>query len=188
LDYTHSVTVQGTTVPGIATRRVNTEIELESGQSFVIAGLIDNQTTEILSKIPGIGSIPILGKLFQSKTMNRSNNELLVIVTPEIVRAIPAGQPLPDLNVPVSFMPANTKGEIGQPGLDKTGPVPEAPPVKPIPVEQMLQLQKQGDPPPFAPGVVAPAPPTPPQAAPAPPAPSQAAPPPSAGGSGGTGK
>ena len=177
LDYTHAVTVAGYTIPGISTRRVQTEIELESGQSFVIAGLIDNQTSESLSKIPGIGSIPILGKLFQSKTINRSNNELLVIVTPEIVRPIPEGQTLPELNYPHGFMAPNTKGELREPGVNKTGPVPDAP-VKPIPVEQMLQLLKQGDPASFAPA----------SAAPSSAVPAQAVPPPTPGGSGGTGK
>ena len=67
LDYTNAVTVQGFTIPGLSTRRVQTEVELESGQSFVIAGLLDNQTTENLYKIPGLGNIPLLGKLFQSQ-------------------------------------------------------------------------------------------------------------------------
>ncbi len=61
LDYTNAVTVEGFTVPGLSSRRVQTEVELESGQSFVIAGLLDNQTTDNLSKIPGIGQIPVLG-------------------------------------------------------------------------------------------------------------------------------
>src|ERR1022692_4005503 len=80
LDYTNSVTVAGTTVPGTSTRRVQTEVELDSGQSFVIAGLLDNTTTESLSKIPGIGNIPLLGKLFQSRSISRNNSELLVII------------------------------------------------------------------------------------------------------------
>src|ERR1019366_8344063 len=57
LDYTNSVTVAGTTIPGTSTRRVQTEVELSSGQSFVIAGLLDNQTQESFSKVPGIGDI-----------------------------------------------------------------------------------------------------------------------------------
>ena len=140
LDYTHAVTVQGYTIPALATRRVQTEIELESGQSFVIAGLIDNQTSDTLSKIPGIGSIPILGKLFQSKTVSRSNSELLVIVTPEIVRPIPEGQPLPELNYPQSFLPSNSKTDLRQPGVDKTGAAPALPPMT-MPVEQLRQFQ-----------------------------------------------
>jgi pilus assembly protein CpaC len=146
LDYTHSVTIAGFTVPALSTRRVQTEIELESGQSFVIAGLIDNQTNETLSKVPGIGDIPILGKLFQSKNVSRSNTELLVIVTPEIVRPIPADQAAPELKFTKPFMPSNTDTPMRQPGMDKTGPVPVNPPVPTIPIEQLLQQQKQGQP------------------------------------------
>ena len=68
---------------------MQTEVELESGQSFVIAGLMDNNATESFSKIPGLGDIPILGKLFQSRAITKKNTELLVIVTPELVRPIP---------------------------------------------------------------------------------------------------
>jgi len=143
LDYTHAVTVEGATIPGISTRKVQTEIELESGQSFVIAGLIDNQTSETLSKIPGIGSIPILGKLFQSKLVSRSNTELLVIVTPEIVRPIPADKPAPALNLPSAFLPPNTTEAVRQPGTDVTGPVP----VKKqdsMPIEELWRQSQQG--------------------------------------------
>ncbi|MBZ5584471.1 MAG: pilus assembly protein N-terminal domain-containing protein [Acidobacteriia bacterium] len=146
LDYTHAVSVQGSTVPALSTRRVDTEIELESGQSFVIAGLIDNQTTESFSKIPGIGDIPVLGKLFQTKLVTRNSGELLVIVTPEIVRPIPAGQPVPELNNPKPFMPPNTATALRQPGMDKTGPVPVNAPSKTMPLEQLLQQQKQAQP------------------------------------------
>lgn len=146
LDFTHAVTVGGSTIPALSTRRVQTEIELESGQSFVIAGLIDNQTSESFSKVPGIGDIPLLGKLFQSKTISRNNSELLVIVTPEIVRPIPAGQPVPDLTYPRTFMPDNTKTPLRQPGMDETGPVPVTPPSKTIPLERLLQQPKQGQP------------------------------------------
>src|SRR5581483_3638671 len=79
LDYSHAVTLNGFTIPALSTRRVNTEVELETGQSFVIGGLLDNQTTDNLSKIPGLGDIPIVGKLFQTKTVTRNNSELLVM-------------------------------------------------------------------------------------------------------------
>jgi pilus assembly protein CpaC len=146
LDYTHSVTIQGFTVPALSTRKVQTEIELESGQSFVIAGLIDNQTNESLSKVPGIGDIPILGKLFQSKIVTRNNSELLIIVTPEIVRPIPADQAVPELKFGKPFMTPNTDAPMRHPGMDKTGPVPVTPPSQSIPIEQLLQQQKQGQP------------------------------------------
>ncbi|MDR3700269.1 MAG: pilus assembly protein N-terminal domain-containing protein [Candidatus Sulfopaludibacter sp.] len=142
LDYTNSVTVAGTTVPGTSTRRVQTEVELESGQSFVIAGLLDTQTTETLSKIPGIGDIPVLGKLFQSKSISRNNSELLVLITPEIVRPIPAGEQPPGLEFKTPFLPFLGPGEPRQPGMQTTGPVPVHPPSESLPFEQLLQMQR----------------------------------------------
>ncbi len=162
LDYTHAVTVQGFTVPGLTTRKVQTEIELESGQSFVIAGLIDNQTSESLSRIPGIGAIPILGKLFQSKIVSRNNSELLVIVTPEMVRPIPADKPVPELNYPSKFLTPNSNIPLRHPGLDVTGPVPVAPPVDPIPIEQLtrpVQINPAQQGTPQMPAIVPPPPP-----------------------------
>jgi pilus assembly protein CpaC len=150
LDYTNSVSVQGVTVPGMATRRVQTEVELESGQSFVIAGLLDSQVTDSLSKVPGISNIPILGKLFQTKSTTRNNSELLVIITPEIVRPIPAGQKAPELKFPLSFMPTNSGIPMAHPGMDKTGPVPPTTPVESVPFEQLRDKQSV-PPPPAAP-------------------------------------
>lgn len=144
LDYSHAVTLSGFTIPALATRRVNTEVELESGQSFVIGGLLDNQTTENLNKIPGLGDIPLFGKLFQSKSVTKNNSELLVLITPEIVRPIPAGQPVPSLNFTDKFLPPNSKIEMRQPGLSATGPVPVQPPADSVPVEQLVQTQKMG--------------------------------------------
>src|SRR5450432_658639 len=108
LDYSNAVTFQGYTIPAISTRRVQTSVELESGQSFVIAGLMDNSMTETLNKIPGLASIPLLGKLFQSRAQSRSNTELLVIVTPEIVRPIPADRPVPSITMTQPFMKPNS--------------------------------------------------------------------------------
>ena len=103
LDASNGLTVQGFTVPGLDTRRVQTEVELQSGQSFVIAGLLDNRLTETISKIPGLANIPLLGKLFESRSLLRNNSELLVLVTPEIVEPIPPGK-APDLAFPKPFM------------------------------------------------------------------------------------
>ena len=144
LDFTNSVTIEGFTIPGLSTRRVTTDVELESGQSFVIAGLLDKQVQEAFSRIPGIGSIPVLGKLFQTKTVSRNNSELLVIITPEIVRPVPQGQPVPDLNFPSKFMSDNSNIPMRQPGMDKTGPVPSHPNPETVPVEQLIQQQRQG--------------------------------------------
>lgn len=142
LDYTNSVTVAGTTVPGTSLRKVQTEVELESGQTFVIAGLLDRQTTESLSRIPGISGIPLLGKLFQSKSVNRNNSELLVIITPEIVRPIASGQPVPEIQFSSPLLPPGEESQTRQPGIDKTVPVPVHPPFESIPIEQLVPLPK----------------------------------------------
>jgi pilus assembly protein CpaC len=165
LDYANAVTIVGTTIPALSTRRVQTEVELESGQSFVIAGLMDNRMTETINKIPGLANIPLLGKLFTSRAISRNNSELLVIVTPEVVRPIPAGQPLPSLKMPVPFMSKNTDIEMNQPGVNKTGPVPVKPPSDSMPVEQLIQQRKEGQPAPpatMAPFQIVPMPQAPP--------------------------
>jgi pilus assembly protein CpaC len=85
LDYTNQVVIAGYTLPAISTRKAETEIELRDGQSFGISGLLDRRTIEQLSKMPGIGDIPILGQLFRSKNLTHSVTELIVIATPTIV-------------------------------------------------------------------------------------------------------
>jgi pilus assembly protein CpaC len=152
LDYANAVTVQGITVPGISSRRVTTEVELESGQSFIIAGLLDKQTSESFSKVPGISAIPIIGKLFQSKSINRNNSELMVIITPEIVRPIAPGQTAPELKFTTSHLTKNTAAPISNP----TGGVPARAIPESIPVEQLMK--KDGRPPVMAePAMQAPA-------------------------------
>ncbi len=143
LDYANGLVFQGFTVPGLATRRVQTEIEIENGQSFVIGGLLDNRVTESLSKIPGLGSIPMLGKLFQSRSINKNNTELLVMVTAELVRPIPADQPLPEVKMPEEFLKDAAVDAPRTPGLDKTGPAPADTNREAIPFEELLDLQKK---------------------------------------------
>ena len=81
LDFANALTISGFTVPALSTRRAETEFELQDGQSFVIAGLMDNRVTDIYNKIPGLGDIPILGNFFRSKSMQKSNSELMVLCT-----------------------------------------------------------------------------------------------------------
>ena len=142
LDFANGLIFQGFTIPGLNTRRIHTEIELEEGQSFAIAGLLDQRTTDALSKIPGLGDIPLLGKLFQSRNLNKSRSELLVLVTPEVVRPIPAGAPRPDVPRPMSFLPGAPPAPPQTPGIEVTGPVPprSAPPA--IPIEQLIDSEK----------------------------------------------
>jgi pilus assembly protein CpaC len=120
-------------------RNVNTEVELSEGQSFAIGGLLDNRETQTLEKVPFIGDIPILGKFFQSRTRTKQNTELMVIVTPQFVRPIPAGQPVPELKYPVPFLPANTGIAMATPGQNVTGPVPVTPPTPTIPIETLIR-------------------------------------------------
>jgi pilus assembly protein CpaC len=81
LDFADALTISGFTVPALSTRKAETEFELRDGQSFVIAGLIDNRVTDIWNKVPGLGDIPILGNFFKSKSIQKSNSELMVLCT-----------------------------------------------------------------------------------------------------------
>lgn len=143
LDYANSVVVSGFTIPALSTRRVQTEVELQSGQSFVIAGMLDNRAAETFSKIPGLSSIPLLGKLFESRTRTRNHSELLVMVTPELVRPIPANKPVPLLDMPLNFITGVRTSVPRTPGTDETGPVPVASVTDSLPVEDLIQMNKR---------------------------------------------
>jgi pilus assembly protein CpaC len=142
LDFTAGLTFQGVTIPGLTTRRVQTEIELESGQSFAIGGLLDRRLTQTLEKVPLLSSVPLLGKLFQSRSTTKTNNELLVIVTPEIVRPMAQGQAQPRLDRPMALDGPDTVPRT--PGMSATGPA-AAPPTEAIPVEKLMQIIKDQD-------------------------------------------
>lgn len=81
-----SVTTDGITIPALSTRRVDTAVELGSGDSFVIGGLLENDRNNSNSRLPGLGDIPVLGKLFQSQSFQNNESELVVMVTPYIVQ------------------------------------------------------------------------------------------------------
>jgi pilus assembly protein CpaC len=141
LDFSNAVTLSGFTVPAITTRRINTEVELADSQTFVLGGLLDNRETETFEKIPFIGDIPILGKFFQSKSVNRTNTELIVMVTPELVQPIPAGAPTPELKYPAKFLPPNSNIPMHNPDA-KTAETTPAPAPATIPVETLIQSMK----------------------------------------------
>jgi pilus assembly protein CpaC len=101
LDFANGLRISGFDVPAVTSRRADTQVLLLDGQSFAIAGLMDNRVTQLSTKIPGLGDLPIIGKLFQSRMQNKSNTELLVVVTPRVVKATPnATFPLPQFPVP----------------------------------------------------------------------------------------
>ncbi len=140
LDFANGLLFQGFNIPALTVRRVSTEIELEDRQAFAIAGLLDNRLTETITKIPGLGDIPILGALFRSRSMNKSKTELLVLVTPEIVQPIPRGQKAPDVSLTGRFLKEGATEPPRTPGVEATGkPEPQK---KMVPVEVLREEQR----------------------------------------------
>jgi pilus assembly protein CpaC len=93
-----SVQANGFNIPSLTTRRADTTVELGSGQSFAIAGLLQNTTNQALSDVPGLKEIPVLGALFRSDAFRRQESELMIVVTPYIVRPVSGRMPLPTDN------------------------------------------------------------------------------------------
>ncbi len=123
LDFANGITLQGFRVPALATRRASTNVELRDGQSFAIAGLLNNLTQEDAAGIPGLSSIPILGNLFKSKADRAERTELMVLITPRLVRALEPDEVPPLPTLPRRFLPSPGVGgvEKGAPGNpDKT--------------------------------------------------------------------
>jgi pilus assembly protein CpaC len=112
LDFTNALTISGFTVPALSTRRADTEFEVKDGQSFVIAGLMDNRVTDVMNKIPGLGDIPVLGAFFRSKSAQKSKTELMVLCT--VQRVQPDSQP--------STPPAYPRPFLDKQKFDKTTP------------------------------------------------------------------
>jgi pilus assembly protein CpaC len=139
LDFANGLVFQGFNIPALATRRVQTEVELESGQSFIIGGLLDNRVTETLSKVPGLSAIPLFGKLFESRSVKKNKTELLILVTPEIVRPIAGDQPVTNIGFPSPFLHEGSDALPRTPGMDKTGPVVVTPPSPTIAVETLIE-------------------------------------------------
>ncbi len=112
LDFADALTISGFTIPALSTRKAETEFELQDGQSFVIAGLIDNRVTDIWNKVPGLGDIPILGAFFKSKSVQKSNSELMVLCT--VHRLSPNNQAPPGPKNPQPFI-NNDKFDVVKP-------------------------------------------------------------------------
>ena len=117
LDFANALTISGFTVPALSTRRADTEFELQDGQSFVIAGLMDNRVTNIINKIPGLGDIPILGNFFKSKSAQKSKTELMVLCTAR--RIAPNLQPPPTPKYPKPFMDKDKFDQVKPSGSGK---------------------------------------------------------------------
>ncbi|MGA3373200.1 MAG: pilus assembly protein N-terminal domain-containing protein [Terracidiphilus sp.] len=141
LDFGDAVEISGFEVPAITTRKVKTEVELADGQSFVIGGLLNNTESDAFQKIPFLGDIPILGKFFQSMQRTKSNTELIVIVTPEVVAPIQAGDPLPSLKFPAKFLPPNSGIPMNTPDAKTAANTPPPAP-QTLPVEKLIDTMK----------------------------------------------
>ncbi|HEX6464350.1 MAG TPA: pilus assembly protein N-terminal domain-containing protein [Vicinamibacterales bacterium] len=109
LDFTNAIVLDGFRVPALSTRRTETEVELQDGQTFAVAGLLNNTLNNTMQKIPGIGDIPVLGYLFKSRAYQKDQSELVVMITPTILRrgSTGASEGLPSLVEP--YLPAPSK-------------------------------------------------------------------------------
>ena len=123
LDFANGITLSGFRIPSLTTRRAETDVELRDGQSFAIAGLLDNISQDDNAAIPILSKIPIIGALFKSKADRAEQTELMVLITPRLVRPLNPDE-VPTL--PTSIRPFIKKGDIGQ-QLEGAGGVVDAP-------------------------------------------------------------
>jgi pilus assembly protein CpaC len=147
LDFTNAILLDGFRLPALSTRRADTEVELQDGQTFAIAGLMNNQLNSTLQKIPGIGDIPVLGYLFKSRAYQKNQTELVVMVTPTIVRrgstGVSAGVPAlvePYLPAPGKTLPPPAP-YTGSPRYPSNQPAPKSP--EPVPAPQASAPETQ---------------------------------------------
>jgi pilus assembly protein CpaC len=115
LDLADGVTLNGFVIPALSTRRADTDVELGEGQSFVVAGLVSNSETETFTKIPVLGSLPIIGYLFKSKDEKKSRTDLVVLVTPEVTQPLGPNDPKPSVYMPRDFLVRLDPKDIPQP-------------------------------------------------------------------------
>ena len=117
-----AVTLNGVNIPALATRRASTSVELASGQSFAIAGLLQADSDQNVNKFPGLADLPILGTLFRSTAFNRRETELVVIVTPYVVRPVSSGAllaPTDGFEIPDDFRPHRARADAPSPASGK---------------------------------------------------------------------
>jgi pilus assembly protein CpaC len=158
LDFANGVSISGFRVPSLSTRRTETEVELQDGQTFAIAGLMNNTVSSTMSKVPGIGDIPVLGYLFRSRAYQKQQTELVVMITPQIVRrgSTGASQGLPSAVEPYLGAPAKPLAQpapyVGSPKYPATpagtrtsgGAQPQQNDETPAPVAQPVAAQPAG--------------------------------------------
>jgi len=129
LDFNSGITLSGFRIPALTTRRAETEVELRDGQSFAIAGLLNNVSQINRQEIPWIRSVPIIGNFFKSKSDNAQRTELMVLITPRLVRALDPDEVPPLPTTPRDFLPPAEREETkGQ----KAAPPADAQPAQPV--------------------------------------------------------
>jgi pilus assembly protein CpaC len=124
LDFNNGITLSGFRIPALTTRRAETDVELRDGQSFAIAGLLDNISQEDRASVPLLSALPIIGNLFKSKSERAQRTELMVLITPRLVRPLDPDEVPPLPTQPRSFLPADDT--IGQ-NLEGGGGAVDAP-------------------------------------------------------------
>jgi len=135
LDYTNALTISGYTIPALTSRRASTTVELGDGQSFAIAGLLQDEVREEIRKYPGLGDIPILGTLFRSSEFQKKETELVIIVTPHLAKpmdVVNGSLPTDHFKEPSElefFIYGNMEGERGP-----DEPAPATSSMRPVPV------------------------------------------------------
>ena len=129
IDSTAGVTISGFSIPGLQTRRAKTTVELRDGESFALAGLLRRDFQDTVRQFPVLGSIPIIGTLFRSSGFNREETELVMVVTPRLVRPVRAG----GLKVPTDRVKPPNEADLFLLGRTDTG-VPPAPEFDPPPL------------------------------------------------------
>jgi pilus assembly protein CpaC len=134
LDFNNGITLSGFRIPSLITRRAETEVELRDGQSFAIAGLLNNLSQDTSSNLPFLSQIPIIGHLFRSRAEQAERTELMVLITPQLVR------PLEPDEVPP--LPTNPKPFIKTPGEPGGAPLADGP----TPGDNQKPKKKSGDP------------------------------------------
>ncbi len=166
LDFGNAVVLEGFRVPALSTRRTETSVELRDGQTFAIAGMLDQNLNETLRRVPGIGDIPILGYLFRSQAYQKNATELVVMITPHIMRRDSPGvtpnlpglvepflsqpprriaPPPPAFTSPMTFAPESAAPVATNPGspaaqsVSSSAPAAFATPAAPVPVAPLAQ-------------------------------------------------
>jgi pilus assembly protein CpaC len=134
LDFANAVTLQGFTIPALSQRKADTEVVLREGESFAIAGLIDNRVIKEMAKFPALGNVPILGWLFKSRSTQKSTDELLVVITPHFVKPLSPDEKAKLPEFPETFLPVvvppDQKGKQAKKGTASAQPQPPADPKK----------------------------------------------------------